>query len=164
MTFAEALAHRRGKKWGLGMSLLLILAAFAFGGPAVPADAKELAVIAGKSFPVDTLTLVALQEIYRGEKQIIGGDRLKPIDQRDTQEIKFLFLDTVLHLARERYITYWNNRLFQEGGIPPVLKKNSEEVILTVEEMVGAIGYVWLEEAKATKGRVKILLMINIGP
>jgi len=111
-------------------------------GRALAAGTQELAVIAGKSFPVDSLNLDVLQGIYLGEKEIFGNVRLKPVDQRDNQEIKSAFLSKVLHLSREGYITYWNNRLFREGGIPPIPKRNSEEVILTVEETSGAIGYV----------------------
>lgn len=155
---------RQMKKWGPGLALLFMLSAFVFGGPAATAQAKQLAIIAGKSFPVDTLTLDVLQDIYMGEKQIIGSVRLKPIDQRDNQPIKFQFLDRVLHLSRDGYITYWNNRLFREGGIPPIPKQNSEEVILTVEETVGAIGYVYSEEAKAARDRIKILITIDVGP
>lgn len=158
------------KKWGpslpaalAGMALLFILSAFIFVESAVTADAREVAVIAGKSFPVDSVTLDTLQAIYNGEKQIIAGVRLKPIDQRDNQQIKSLFLDRVLDLTRIGYATYWNNRLFREGGIPPALKNNPQEVIEAVEDTSGAIGYVWLEEAKAAKEHVKILLTINVG-
>ena len=152
------------KKYRPGLALLLFLSASVFCGPVVSADAKELAVVVGKSFPADVLAFNDLKDIYMGEKQIIGSVRLKPIDQRDNQPIKFQFLDSVLHLSRDGYITYWNNRLFREGGIPPIAKQNSEEVILTVEEVNGAIGYVWLEEAKAARDRVKILFTINVGP
>jgi len=154
---------RQIKKWVLDAASLFVFFVFVFGGATVTANAKELAVIAGKSFPADTLTLDVLQEIYKGEKEIIGSVRLKPIDQRDTQQIKFLFLEKTLHLSHDGYITYWNNRLFREGGIPPALKQNAEEVILTVQEMVGAVGYVWLEEAKAAKDRVKILFKMDVG-
>lgn len=163
MTSTAVSASRQVRKWVLGAIFLFVLLAFVFDRLAVTADAKELAVIAGKSFPVDTLTLDAIQQIYRGDKELIGNVRLKPVDQRDTQQIKFLFLDKVLNFSRDGYITYWNNRLFREGGIPPVLKQNAEEVILTVEDTVGAIGYVWLEEAKAAKERVKILLTVDVG-
>ncbi len=163
MTSATVSASRQVKKWGPGLALLFMLSAFVFGGSATTANANELAVIAGKDFPVDTMTLSTLKEIYLGEKEIIGNVRLKPIDQRDSQQIKFLFLDRVLHLSRDGYITYWNNRLFRQGGIPPSLKQNPVEVILAVEETEGAVGYVWLQEAKVAKDRVKILLTIDVG-
>lgn len=165
---ASVSKHVKIKKRGLslspalvGMALLFVLSAFMVIGSIVMADTKELVVIVGKSFPVDTLTLDNVKEIYRGEKQIIEGIRLKPIDQRDSQPIRLEFLNKVLHFSEDEYVKYWNNRLFREGGIPPILKNNSAEVIMAVEETVGAIGYVWLDETTAAKTDLKILLRIH---
>jgi len=160
--------HIKNIKWAprhfpqlVGMAILLVLSAFVVVGTVGGADTKELAVIAGKSFPVDALILDDVKEIYRGEKQIISGVRLKPIDQRDSQPIRTEFLDKVLHLSGDEYVTYWNNRLFREGGIPPIPKNNSGDVITTVKETDGAIGYVWLDETTSEKANLKILLTIH---
>jgi len=145
----------------LGIALLFFPCSSILIGSTATANARELAVIAGKSFPADSVTLGDVQRIYKGEKQILADTRLKPIDQRDKQLIKSEFLDKVLHLSPEVYLTYWNNRLFREGGIPPTLKDNSQEVIAAVENTDGAIGYVWLDEAKTAHNRIKILLTID---
>lgn len=165
---ASVSRHVKIKKRGLslsptlvGMALLFVLSAFIVVGSIVMADTRELAVVAGKSFPVDTLTLDNVKEIYRGEKKIIAGIRLKPIDQRGSQPIRLEFLNKVVHFSEDEYVMYWNNRLFRDGGIPPTLKNNSAEVIMAVEETVGAIGYVWLDETTAAKTDLKILLRIH---
>ncbi len=157
------MASSKTIKTDRSLTFLLILAVLLLGGPTVLANAKELAVVAKKTFPIDAITLDNLKEIYLGQKQIIGGLRLRPVDQRDDLEIKQSFLQA-LQLSGLVYSTYWNNRLFREGGNSPISAQNSEEVIKTVETVDGAIGYIWLEEAKEASGRIKVLLSIDTGP
>ncbi|HET6465800.1 MAG TPA: hypothetical protein VFH55_09355 [Nitrospiria bacterium] len=144
------------------MVFLLALSILSMVGAGAAAEIKEIAVISGKSFPADAMTLEEIREIYRGEKQLIGGQRLKPIDQRDTQAIRIQFLNKVLNFSGDEYVTYWNNRLFREGGIPPIPKNNSADVISAVQDTDGAIGYVWLSDTTDSKANLKILLTIPI--
>jgi len=148
-------------KWG-GVALLLALYVLGMVGSGGAADLKEIAVISGKSFPSDALTLEEVKEIYRGERQLIRGVRIKPIDQRDTQPIRGNFLNKVMNFSGDEYVTYWNNRLFREGGIPPMPKNNSADVISAVQDTDGAIGYVWLDETTAAKSDLKILITIPV--
>jgi len=149
-------------KW-VGMAFFLALSILIMvGSGAAAAELREIAVISGKSFPADVLTLEEVKEIYRGEKQLIGGQRLKPIDQRDTQSIRTQFLNKVLNFTGDEYVTYWNNRLFREGGIPPIPKNNSADVISAVQDTDGAIGYVWLSDTADSKPNLKILITIPV--
>jgi hypothetical protein len=127
------------------------------------ASARELAVISNKSFPAIVLTNRDVKEIYLGQREIIEGVRLRPVDQDYNQAIRKVFMQRIIMLPVDAYSTYWNNRIFQRGGIPPVLRKSSEEVVRTVAETDGAIGYVWMEEAQAAGTRVKILFTIDSG-
>lgn len=125
--------------------------------------AKELAIIANKSFPAIVLTNKDIKEIYLGQREIIEGIRLKPVDQDYNQVIRKAFMQRIIVLPVDAYSTYWSNRIFQRGGIPPILRKSSEEVVKTVVETDGAIGYVWLEEAQTVATRVKVLFTIDSG-
>ncbi len=127
------------------------------------AAARELAIIANKSFPAIVLTNKNVKEIYLGQREIIEGIRLKPVDQDYNQAIRKVFMQRIIMLPVDAYSTYWNNRIFQRGGIPPALRKSSEEVVKTVVETDGAIGYVWLEEAQTVATRVKVLFTIDAG-
>jgi hypothetical protein len=127
------------------------------------ASAKELALIVNKSFPAIVLTNKDIKEIYMGQREMIEGIRLRPVDQDYNQAIRKAFMQRIIILPVDAYTTYWNNRIFQRGGIPPVLRKNSEEVVKTVVETDGAIGYIWLEEAQAVATRVKVLFTIDSG-
>jgi len=120
-----------------------------------------LAIIAGTGFPKDQMTDKELKKIYLGETQSFKDLWIHPVDQRENQPIRKIFLEQVLNMTRDRYIDYWNQRLFRSGGYSPLLKGNSREVIETVREQDGTLGYVWLEEARNESG-IKILLTLDI--
>lgn len=123
--------------------------------------ATTLAVIAGTNFPKDQMTMKELKTIYLGETQLLKDLWIHPIDQRENQPIRKIFLEQVVNMTRDRYIDYWNQRLFRYGGFSPLLKNNSREVIETIREQDGALGYVWLEEARNESG-IKILLTLDM--
>jgi len=120
-----------------------------------------LAIIAGMNFPKDQMTIKDLRTIYLGETQLLKDLWIHPIDQRENQAIRKTFLEHVVNMTRDRYIAYWNQRLFSHGGFSPLLKNNSREVIETVRDQDGAVGYVWLEEARNESG-IKVLLTLEI--
>jgi len=121
---------------------------------------ETMAIIAGAGFPQDRMTVKELKAIYLGETQLVKDLWIHPIDQRENRPIRKSFLEQVVNLTRDRYIDHWNQRLFRYGGFSPLLKSNSLEVIEAVREQEGAIGYVWLEEARNEQG-IKILLTLD---
>jgi len=123
--------------------------------------AATMAIIAGTDFPKDRMTKKELKTIYLGETQLLKDLWIHPVDQRESQPIRKSFLEQVVNMTRDRYIDYWNQRLFRYGGFSPLLKNNSREVIETVREQDGALGYVWLEEARNESG-IKIVLTLDL--
>jgi ABC-type phosphate transport system substrate-binding protein len=123
-------------------------------------EAREIAVIVNADGPLTRLSQTELVEIFLGQKEMANGVRIRPIDQDESQEIREAFLSNVLHLSHRAYINHWNHRLFREGGIPPLLKNDSSEVIRTVREREGAVGYVWASEAKAPG--IRTVLKIDV--
>ena len=86
-------------------------------------------------------------------------------------------------MANDDYINYWFKKVYAEGGVPPKVKQSSreviemilaaseilprqkgssKEVIQHVQETIGAIGYVWKEEAVGVDG-IKVLLTVDAG-
>jgi len=139
---------------------ILLLAIGAVFATSITVSAKEIAIIVNKNHPLARISTTELADIYRGQEEVVGGVRLKPIDQSDNQEIRSAFLGKVMRMSHEAYINYWNHRLFQEGGIPPLLKNNAAEVIQAVREKEGAIGYIWDSEAKGVDG-IRVILTID---
>ena len=121
---------------------------------------QTMVIIAGTSFPKDRLTIQELKALYLGETQLLQDLRIHPVDQRENQLIRKRFLERVVQMTRDRYIDYWNLRLFRYGGFSPLLRNTGREVIETVREQDGSLGYVWLEEARNEPG-IKILLTLD---
>lgn len=122
--------------------------------------ADEIAIISNKEYPVDHISMSTLREIYLGEKLIEGDIRIKPFNHKD-HKIKILFLKKVLGFNEDKFNAYWIKKVFQEGGVPPVMKNSSTDMIKAVEEEKGGIGYVWKHEAVAP--HIKILLILDAG-
>lgn len=122
--------------------------------------AEEIAIIANKTYPANHISLTALKEIYLGEKNTESGIRIKPYDQKSTS-LRKKFLTKVLGVNEDGYNAYWIKKVFQEGGVPPVMQATSEEVIRTIKEEPGGIGYIWRHEGDLSG--IKILLTIEVG-
>ena len=122
---------------------------------------QTMAIVAGVGFPKNRLTLEEVKAIYLGEIQILRDLRIYPIDQSYNQPIRAKFLEQILHITRDSYIDYWNKRLFQKGGFTPLLKNNSREVLETVREQEGGIGYVWLNETEG-EDTLRILMTSDL--
>jgi ABC-type phosphate transport system substrate-binding protein len=122
------------------------------------ANAKRIAIVVSKKSPITRVSPAMLIDIYLGQKEVAENVRLKPIDQGENQEIRETFLRKILGMSHEAYVKYWNRHLFQQGGIPPSLKRDSKEVIRAVQEREGAIGYVWSQEAETEDVRVLLTL------
>ncbi len=122
---------------------------------------REIAIIVSNNHPLTQLSMEELADIYLGQKEVVAGVYLKPIDQSNSQEIKTLFLRKALKRTPAVYRSYWTHRLFVEGGNLPVVKQNSQEVIEAVRGKEGAIGYIWVSEANGAPG-IRVILTIKI--
>lgn len=122
--------------------------------------AEEIAIIANKAYPANHISLSTLKEIYFGEKNTESGIRIKPYDQKSTR-LRKKFLTKVLGVSEDGYNAFWIKKVFQEGGAPPVTRATSDEVIRTIKEEPGGIGYIWKHEGDLSG--IKILLTIEVG-
>ncbi|MBI3622259.1 MAG: hypothetical protein HY208_08755 [Nitrospirae bacterium] len=147
----------RGVLWGV---LGCLLAGASGPAPAAPDD--RIVIVANRFYPASSLTRSETREIYLGLRTIEQFLRIRPIDQSDPA-IRAAFLQTVLNLSRETYIDHWNRLLFQQGGLPPLLKDSPDEVVQELLKTDGAIGYLWGRDAEGRNG-LKILLVIPVRP
>ena len=138
------------------MVLILLCAAVI----AEAAEKDDIAVIVNSKFPSESLSMDDVREIYRSKLQFISGTRMKPVDQKDDQEIRSVFLDEVMHWSKTDYTKYWMHLVFLEGAIPPVKRDDSLAVIRTVGETEGGIGYVWARDIPGSSG-VKTVLTLH---
>lgn len=140
--------------------LNLLLFAWTLLVGAVSTEAREIAVIINARSPINSLSLEEVKGIYLGEIRLLGGKRLKPIDQQENQEIRQAFLKQVLGMSQASYLKHWIHRIFQDGIDAPILRGDSAAVIETVRESEEAIGYIWADEALSARG-IKIVLTLR---
>ena len=144
--------------------------------------AREVVIISHERYPAESVTPEFVKEIYLGKKTKEGPLRIQPINQKESA-IRDAFLRNVLRMSNDSYINYWFKKVYAEGGVPPKVKQSSreviemilaaseilprqkgssKEVIRHVQETIGAIGYVWKEEAVGVDG-IKVLLTVDAG-
>src|SRR5581483_1342164 len=142
------------KRFLIALIILLIGAA--------RAEADDIAIIVNSHFPTDSISMEDVRDIYRSKMQFIAGVRVKPVDQRDTQEIRSVFLNEIMRWTKTDYTKYWMHLVFLEGTVPPVTRDNSQAVIQTVQESDGSIGYVWAHEAEAAGAKgIKTIAVLH---
>ena len=101
-----------------------------------------------------------MKEIYLGEKMSEGSIKIRPMDQND-ELVRRKFIEKVMGTTVDGYKAYWIKKFFQEGITPPTAKASSTEMIQSVANISGGIGYVWADEIRVDS--VKILLKIDVG-
>jgi hypothetical protein len=125
--------HERGSivsrlSWVLGIATLL--------AASTEASRADQFVIANPSV---SIAGDDVREVYLGEKQFAGEQRLIPVDNAAVQG---LFLSKVLRMSPAKYETAWIKKSFREGlAIPPV-RSSSSETIEFVKRTPGAVGYI----------------------
>lgn len=107
------------------------------------ASMLSCSVVAGEIFivahPSVSLTPDALQDVFTGEKQFAGSQKLLLVDNAGAQKD---FLDKVVKLDAKKYNSLWVKKSFRDGlAIPPV-KGGDADVLAFVKNNPGAVGYV----------------------
>jgi hypothetical protein len=102
---------------------------------AAPSQAKDLFVIA---HPSVTLNAEEIQDVFVGDKQFAGSQKLIVIDNASAQAD---FLAKVVKIEPKRYNSLWVKKSFRDGLAIPAVKGGDTEVISFVKNNPGAIGY-----------------------
>ncbi|HEX5093267.1 MAG TPA: hypothetical protein VFV84_11340 [Burkholderiales bacterium] len=111
----------------------LFLAGLAFAAPAWAADIYLI------THPGLTLTPAQAKEVFLGEKQFAGDQRVVPLDNASAQSE---FVRKTFGIDVDKYRTIWTKKSFRDGLNPPAVKADDEAVLATVRSTPGAIGYV----------------------
>ena len=151
-------SHSKRKGKMSKIKTLLIASMILMG--ALSAEAREIAVIINARLPIDSLSLEEVKGIYLGEIRFIRGNRLKPIDQHESQKIRQDFLKHVLEMSKASYLRHWLHLIFQDSIDAPILHENSAAVIESVRESEEVIGYVWASEA-VREERIKVVFTVQ---
>ncbi|MCC7201652.1 MAG: hypothetical protein IT393_03165 [Nitrospirae bacterium] len=123
--------------------------------------ARELAVIANREYPMNSISVSVVKDIYLGEKTIDGNIKIRPMEQRD-EAIRKMFIERVMGSTIDGYKAYWIKKFFQEGIMPPAAKGTSSEMIQAIMKTAGALGYAWIDDVRNEAG-IKVLMKMEVG-
>ena len=119
---------------------------------------SQVAVIAHKSVPIDTIRKSELLDFYTGDIKRWCDDQpvivfdLKP--RGETRKTFYKFLGK----SSSRMKSIWLKKMLSGEGDPPDFMKSEEELLKKVATTTGAIGYA---SRSQVSGNVKTLLIIE---
>jgi ABC-type phosphate transport system substrate-binding protein len=114
----------------------------------------DLYIIANKELPATQLDKDDIAAIYLlKKKHWENGEDIMPINLPAQAEARTRFTAEIFDSTPEKLGDYWDKMLFK-GETPPVTQNSEQAVILFVERIKSAIGYV---ETKPQSPQIKIL-------
>ena len=114
----------------------------------------DLYIIANKELPISQLEKSDISAIYLlKKKHWENGEDIMPINLPATADARARFTTQIFDSTPEKLGSYWDKMLFK-GETPPVTQNSEQAVIMFVERIKGAIGYV---ETKPQSSQIKIL-------
>ena len=138
------------------MKIVIVTLLFLFSWP--EASFSQVAVIAHKSVPVDTIKKSELLDFYTGdikkwndEQPVVILD-LKP--RGDTKKAFYKFLGK----SPSRMKSIWLKMMLSGEGDPPLSMRSEDELLQKVASTPGAIGFV---SQSRVNGDVKTLFLIQ---
>ncbi len=120
----------------------------------------QVAVVAHKSVPVDSVSKSELLDLYTGETSIWrDGEPVVVFDLKEKGKTRKTFYK-FLGMASSRIKSIWLKRMLSGEADPPESLKSEEELLRKISTTQGAIGF--LDRSKPN-GTVKILMTIQEG-
>jgi len=114
----------------------------------------DLYIIANKELPATQLDKEDIAAIYLlKKKHWENGDDIMPINLPPQADARTRFTAEIFDSTPDKLGRYWDKMLFK-GETPPVTQNSEQAVVLFVERIKGAIGYV---ETKPQSPQIKIL-------
>jgi ABC-type phosphate transport system substrate-binding protein len=127
---------------------------------ALPAPAQVL-VIANRSVPVRSLDSATLFDLYSGDIKVwANGQPVVLVDLSQNGETRDLFYK-FLGKSPSRMKSIWMKNLLSGEGKPPESIETEDELVRTIAQTPGAIGYVSRSKATAADGDVVTLIVIG---
>ncbi|MEW5875339.1 MAG: hypothetical protein AB1752_09180 [Candidatus Zixiibacteriota bacterium] len=135
-----------------------LFAAILFALYSAPAAAAQVAIIANKSVPVDSVSQSEVLEIYTGElREWKNGSPIVAYDLTAEGTVRDQFYEFIGRKS-SRIKSIWMKNLLMGEGSPPESLKTEEDVLGRVAKTPGAIGFVRPEMANDS---VKILAVVT---
>ena len=138
------------------MKIVIVTLLFLFSW--AEASFSQVAVIAHKSVPVDTIKKSELLDFYTADvKKWINGEKVIVNDLKPKGEVKKIFYK-FLGKTPSRMKSIWLRNMLSGEGDPPEALKSEEEMLQKIAATPGAIGF--LSHTKVDNN-VKTLIVIK---
>ena len=138
------------------MKIVIVTLLFLFSWPEI--SFSQVAVIAHKSVPVDTIKKSELLDFYTADiKKWINGEKVIVNDLKPKGEVKKIFYK-FLGKTPSRMKSIWLRNMLSGEGDPPEALKSEEEMLQKIAATPEAIGF--LSHTKVDNN-VKTLIVIK---
>lgn len=132
--------------------------------PLQPAATVELAIIVNKSNPNDNLSFAELREYFLAERSnwSSGGGHVRVVMREPGEPEREAVLRLIYDMNEKDFSSYFLGKKFR-GEIleEPRLRSSTSDMIKTISNLPGAIGYVRTDEIDAS---VKVLRIDGLAP
>lgn len=163
--YSVASRHRERSAWRLPAALAIVLvcqglctAVFSFEDE-TPED-RRIAIITHPDNEYTELTRWELGRMFLKRRTTWNrGERVIPIDQSGTSEIRERFYRIVLNRSVYDMKRYWMQETMTGDAKPPVSLENSTTVKKYIEKLKGGIAYIYEDELDET---VKAIAIVDI--
>lgn len=117
----------------------------------------QVAIIAHKDVPLDSLNRAQLTDFYSCELKMWGKNLpVVVVDMRLQSAVKDAFYK-FLGMTASRMKSIWLKKMLMGEGVEPLVVKSEEEMLKKVASTPGALGFV---DASTATNEVKILFLI----
>lgn len=123
------------------------------------AHAAEIAVIVNASGPLVSVSEADIADIYLGEKRFQDDIKIVPLLYPEGA-VKESFLRETVRMTQKEYKLYWTKKIFQEGTPIPKTPAGPADIVNTVKETEGAIGFLPRDMLKDLSG-IKVIKIIG---
>lgn len=148
----------RRSRWRGAFAVAAMCAALSLmadGGAQASGNAVSFKVVVHPANPVTSLRADVVRQVFLKQRvRWDDGEAIKPVDLAFQSEVRAEFSSEVLARSVQAVRSYWLQRIFSGGHVPPPELHSDQAVIDYVASNRGAVGYV---SAGADASRVKVV-------
>ena len=110
----------------------------------------EVVVVVNADSAITSTDAQALQQLFLGKRDRIGGESAVPIDHAEGNAVREEFYAKVVDKTPAQLNAYWSRLIFSGKGSPPKQYFDDAEIIEVILEDDEAVGYI--DSSSVTEG------------
>ena len=138
----------------LALLVLLLLA-----GASRAVAEESLVLVVSADSPVTHLEIIDVRKLFLGLRVAVGGQPLRPLDNRSDERIHEAFLQNVLGMSGDAFERRLLSMTLREGVPRPAVYRNTAELLDAVAADRGAVSVAWLRDVQRDR-RIRVLRVL----